>query len=251
MTSKGWIIFVVMTVLAIGGAVFVSRQGKETISTDVDINSVVQASASSGNIADHVFGTGSKITLIEYGDYQCPGCYTAAPVFKQLTEKYKDKLTFVFRNKLIPGHQNTRAAASFAEAAGLQGKYWEMHDALYETQKTWETLSAGNERTNYFANLIKQIGGDSDKALAVIESNDIAKKISYDEALAAKHNVTGTPTFLLNGKVVGAQYALDGAISTQGATNAAGDIAQPIWANADTFDKLVLQPAFKEAGIQE
>lgn len=250
MTSKGWIIFISIIVLAIGGAIYVSRQDKTNLAANVDINAVQPASAQSGNIADHTSGTGAKVTLIEYGDYQCPGCDSAAPIMKQLTEKYKDKLTFVFRNKLIPGHQNSRAAASFAEAAGLQGKYWEMHDALYSNQNTWINLAAGDERTNYFASLIKQIGGDPDKAKSVIESEEIAKKISFDEALAGKHGVTGTPSFFLNGKDVGSLYALDGALVDKGATNSSGTNAQLVWSSADDFDKLVLQPAFKEAGLQ-
>ena len=250
MTSKGWLIFIAIVALAIGGAVYVSRQGKQTIGANVDLNAIQSASAESGNIADHTFGTGTKVTLIEYGDYQCPGCDSAAPIIKQLTEKYQDKLTFVFRNKLIPGHQNSRAAASFAEAAGQQGKYWEMHEKLYDNQNTWVNLAAGDERTNYFAGLIKEIGGDADKAKAAIESDDIAKKISFDEALASKHGVTGTPSFYLNGKDVGSLYVLDGKLVPKGTTNASGTSAQLVWSSADDFDKLVLQPAFQEAGVQ-
>lgn len=250
MTSKGWIVFIAITVLAIGGAIFVSRQGKESLTTNVDINAIQQASADNGNIADHTFGTGAKVTLIEYGDYQCPGCGNAAPIMKRLTEKYKDKMTFVFRNKMMSYHQNARAAASFAEAAGLQGKYWEMHDRLYENQNTWTNLSASNERTDYFANLIKEIDGDPDKAKSVIESDDITKKLSFDDALASKQGLTGTPSFYINGKNVSELYALDGALVDKGTTNAAGNTAQPIWSSAEDFDKFALQPAFKEAGLQ-
>lgn len=250
MSGKGWIIFVIIIALAIGGAVYVSRQGKVSLGANVDVTAIQPASAESGNIADHTFGTGKKITLIEYGDYQCPGCYSAYPVLKQLVAKYQDKLTFVFRNKLIPGHQNSRAAASFAEAAGEQGKFWEMHDKLYETQKTWETLSAGDERTNYFADLIQQIGGDPNTAKSVIESDNIAKKISFDDALATKQGVTGTPSLYLNGKDVASLYALNGKLVPAGTTDGAGNQAQVVWSNVNDFDTLVLQPAFKDAGVQ-
>ncbi len=249
MTKKGWIIFIVLIVAALGGAIYLSRQSKVDVA-NVTVGAIQQASKDNGNIADHTYGTGTKVTLIEYGDYQCPGCDSASAVIKQLTEKYKDKLTFVFRNKLIPGHANSRAAASFAEAAGLQGKYFEMHDKLYETQKTWQNLSAGQERTNFFANLIKEVGGDSDKALAAIETEAIAKKISFDDALASKHGVTGTPSFFINGKDVSSLYVLDGAVSTKGAQNSSGTASQLVWSSAEDFDKLVLQPAFKEAGVQ-
>jgi len=249
MTSKGWIIFISIVVLAIGGAVYVSRESKQSLGANVDINAVQQASTESGNVADYSYGTGTKVTLIEYGDYQCPGCSSAAPIMSQLKEKYKDQLTFVFRNKLMSYHQNARAAASFAEAANQQGKYWEMHTKLYENQNLWEGLSAGNERTEYFANLIREIGGDPDKAKSVVESDEIAQKLKYDEALAAKHGVTGTPSFYLNGKDVGSIYTLDGKIVPKGTTNSSGTAAQLAWSSLEDFDKLVLQPAFKEAGL--
>ncbi len=249
MTAKGWIIFGIIIALAVGGAVYVSRQGQVSLAANININAIQPATAASGNIADHTFGTGKKVTLIEYGDYQCPGCDAAAPVLEQLVAKYQNKLTFVFRNKLIPGHQNSLAAASFAEAAGLQGKYWQMHDKLYATQTSWESLPAGNQRTNYFANLIKEIGGDPNKAKAVIESSAIAKKIAFDDALANKQGVTGTPSLYLNGKDVGSLYALDGKLVPAGTTDSAGNQAQLVWSSAADFDKLVLQPAFKAAGV--
>lgn len=250
MTGKGWIIFVTIVVLAIGGAVYVSRQSKESLGANVDVNAVQQASAESGNVADHTSGTGAKVTLIEYGDFQCPGCSSAAPIISQIKEKYEDKLTFVFRNKMMPYHQNARAAASFAEAANQQGKYWEMYTKLYENQNLWENLSAGNERTDYFASLIKEIGGDPDKAKAVVESDEIAQKLKFDEALAAKHGVTGTPSFFLNGKDVGSLYALDGKLVPKGTTGSDGTPAQLVWSSLEDFDKLVIQPALKEAGYE-
>lgn len=249
MTNKGWVIFATLVVLLLGGAIYLSRQNQVNVN-NVNVQAIQKASADNGNIADHTEGTGTKVTLIEYGDYQCPGCDSAAPVMKQLVEKYKDKFTFVFRNKIIPGHQNSRAAASFAEAAGLQGKYFEMHDKLYDNQKTWETLPADQTRTDYFTSLITQIGGDAEKAKKDAESDDVAKKISFDDALASKSGVTGTPSFYLNGKKVDNLYALNGELSSQGAKDSAGNVAQPIWASADDFDKFALQPAFKEAGVQ-
>lgn len=250
MTKRGWIIFVSLIIVAFGAAVYMTKQNKVDV-TDVDVNTVQKATADTGNIADHTIGTGSKVTLIEYGDYQCPGCDAVAPIIKPLIEKYKDKLTFVFRNKLISGHQNSRAAASFAEAAGLQGKYFEMHDKLYDTQKAWETLPADQTRTNFFADLITQVGGDAAKAKQDVDTNpSIAKKISFDDALAGKHGVTGTPSFYINGKNVSNMFVLNGAIANKGDKDSAGNDAHLVWSNADDFEKLVIQPALKDAGIQ-
>lgn len=248
MTSRGWIIFIGLVAVALGAAVYMTKQNQLDVD-NVKLDAVQAASADNGNIADHTFGkTDAKVTLIEYGDFQCPGCGTSAPIVKSLTNKYKDKMLFTFRNRLISGHQNARAAASFAEAAGLQGKYWEVHDAIYAGQGSWENLS-GQERTDYFTKILDQAGVDSKQALTVIDSDQIKKKIAYDEALANKHGVTGTPTLILNGKNVSDMYSLDGKLVAKGTTNDAGTTAQVVWANIDDFDKLILQPALKEAGL--
>jgi protein-disulfide isomerase len=110
----------------------------------VDTNTIQTANSQDGGIADHVFGkVGSKVTLIEYGDYQCPPCGAMFPVVKDVTEYYQNQLQYVFRNFPIPSlHPNAMAAAASAEAAGLQGKYWQMHNKLYDTQSDWSDLSA-------------------------------------------------------------------------------------------------------------
>lgn len=242
MTKRGWLIFIVIVVLALGGAIYLSRQNKVVLPDNIDHNSIQAASSYNGQIGDNTYGNiDSKVILIEYGDYQCPGCASAAPVVKQVVEKYKDKIVFVFRSRLMPYHQNARAAASFAEAAGLQGKFWEMHDKLYETQQSWERLS-GQERTDFFANLIQQVGGNPVQATEDIEKESISKKIAFDAALADAHGVTGTPSIYLNGVKVEAYK--DGKIvpsNTQG--------AQQLWADADLLDKEVIQPALRKAGI--
>lgn len=243
MTKKGWLIFIAIVVLALGGAIYLSRQNKVLLPEGIDYNAVQTANEYNGEIGDHTYGNkDSKVVLIEYGDYQCPGCASAAPVIKQVMDKYQDKVLFVFRSRLMPYHANARAAASFAEAAGLQGKYWEMHDKLYETQRTWESLPI-QERTDYFATLIQQIGGDQDKARADIESEAIKKKVAYDSALADLREVSGTPSLYLNGEKV--EAFMDGKVvssNTQGATQ--------LWADADLLEKHVIIPALEKAGIE-
>ena len=243
MTKKGWLIFIAIVALALGGAIYLSRQNKVVLPEGTDHNKVQLPSEYNGQIGDHTYGNkDSKLVLIEYGDYQCPGCASAAPVVKQVVDKYKDKVLFVFRSRLMPYHANARAAASFAEAAGLQGKYWEMHNKLYETQQTWENLS-GQQRTDYFATLVQQAGGDPDKARSDIENETIAKKITYDAALADARAVSGTPSLYLNGEKV--EAFMDGKIvssNTQGATQ--------LWADAELLEKHVIIPALEKAGIE-
>lgn len=240
MSSKGWIIFGSIIVLVFAGAIYLSKQNKINVER-IDIAKVISGSADNGSIADHTFGNkDAKVVLIEYGDYQCPGCAAAAPVIKDATNKYSDKVLLIFRNKLIPGHANSRAAASFAEAAGLQGKYWEMHDKLYASQTSWESLSSA-DRTTFFLSLAKDLGLDEAKVNTDVAGDAIAKKIDFDEALATKRGVTGTPSIYLNGTIVEQHYK-DNAITTN-----ANDSF--VWSNADAFDNLILVPALKNAGV--
>lgn len=203
MSKKSWIIFIVITVAVLGGLVFLSRKDKADVA-DTDQNKIIAASTDNGNIADHVFGKkDSKVILIEYGDFQCPYCAQAHPKVKSVTEDYKDKVAFVFRNyPLATMHPNAKAAAAAAEAAGLQGKYWEIHDKLYELQNQWQSAST-DARTSQFIQYAQAIGiTDTDKFKADMSSSSVNKKINFDLALGNKAKVTGTPAFFINGKIV-------------------------------------------------
>jgi len=198
-----WIIFAVVTVGILASLIIFSGNSKLDVST-TDTNAIQIANDQNGNIGDHVFGkTDSKVTLIEYGDFQCPPCGSIHTVIKAITEEYKDKLQFVFRNfPITTSHPNAKAAAGTAEAAGLQGKYWEMNDKIYESQSDWSNLS-GTERTDFFAGYAKELGLDMDKYNADLagttNSASITMKINYDYALGKKAGVDATPTFYLNG----------------------------------------------------
>lgn len=203
MSKKAWIIFVVICIAVLGGLVLLSRKDKADVA-DVDQNTVIAASTANGNIADHVFGLkDSKVILIEYGDFQCPYCGQAYPNVKKLVEDYKSKITFIFRNyPLATMHANAKSAAAAAEAAGLQGKYWEMHDKLYETQNDWESLSP-EQRTDTFVSYAKAAGvADTEKFKTDMGGSNVNKKINFDLALGNKIQVSGTPTFILNGSKV-------------------------------------------------
>ena len=203
MSKKTWIIFVAICVVILGGLIIFSRKDSVNVA-NIDINKIQKASPSNGNIADHVYGLpSSKVTLIEYGDFQCPYCGQAYPQVKSVTQDYKSKITFVFRNyPLSTIHANAKAGAAAAEAAGLQGKYWEMHDKLYPTQSDWESL-ATDKRTAAYVSYAKAVGvKDLDKFKTDMGGNPVNKKINFDLALGNKANVTGTPSFYLNGKKV-------------------------------------------------
>ncbi len=201
MSKKAWIIFIVVITGLLVGLVVWSRSTTPQVNiNNINANAIQPASSSDGNIADHVIGkTDSKVILIEYGDYQCPGCGAANPGIETVTNQYKDVITYIFRNfPLTTIHQNALAAAGAAEAAGLQGKYWEMHHLLYKSQADWENLS-GTDRTNMFTSYAKSLGLNETQFQSDLSSSAISQKISFDEAIGQKVQVDSTPSLFLNG----------------------------------------------------
>lgn len=202
MDKKAWIIFSVVVVALLGGLVYLSAKNKIDVS-NIDATKVLAASEKSGNIADRVYGKkDSKVVLVEYGDFQCPGCFGAHPQIKAISEEYKDKIAFVFRNfPLTNAHPNARAASAAVEAAGFQGKYWEMHNIVFENQNNWKDAST-SERDGLFTNYAVEAGVNKERFISDLANTNISKKISFDQALGKKVNVSGTPTFFVNGKLV-------------------------------------------------
>jgi protein-disulfide isomerase len=198
MTRTRWIIFAVLC-LGILGLIIVTTKKDSGSNWSGDASKVI----ANGPIADHVFGSAAqKVTLIEYGDYQCPGCESVYPAIKEITNKYKDNLTFVFRNMPLTNiHPNALAAATAAEAAGMQGKYYEYHDLLYDNQDAWKDTSAST-RTSKFEEYAKQLGLDDNKFKSDLASSQVSDKINRDRATAKTFDVTSTPTVILNGQKV-------------------------------------------------
>ena len=135
----------------------------------------------------------ATITLVEYGDYQCPYCGAAYPILKKLMSQFGDQIKFVFRNfPLSEMHQYARAAALAAEAAGLQGKFWEMHDAIYENQRALnETL---------LKKLAEKLKLNITQFEEDIKSPKLAEKVDADFESGVMSGVNGTPSFYVNGK---------------------------------------------------
>lgn len=243
MSTKTWIVFAVLCLGLLGGLIAINQQNRVDVS-EVNPSKLQTASKDNGKIADHIFGNAeSKVVIIEYGDYQCPACADAAPTLKQLSEKYKDDIAFVFRNLPLTNiHPNARAAAAAAEAAGLQGKFWQMHDQLYSSQDSWAQLNS-NERTDTFKSYAEGFGLDAKKWQEDLTSSRVAAKIDYDSAIAQQLGVTGTPAIYINGDLVD-QYSKDGKIVGKEVEGSG-----PVWRNAADFEKLILIPAMKKAGI--
>lgn len=133
----------------------------------------------------------APVVIVEYGDFQCPACGAYYPVLKQLEADYGEKLAVVWREfPLTTIHANAWNAAEAAEAAGKQGKFWEMHDQLFENQKEWT-------ESGKFEDYAKKINLDIDKWKQDMKS--VEEKIRADQNSGIDLGVTGTPTFLVNG----------------------------------------------------
>ncbi|HEY2003508.1 MAG TPA: thioredoxin domain-containing protein [Candidatus Saccharimonadia bacterium] len=146
----------------------------------------------------HKTGSGS-VQLVEFGDYQCPACGAAYPNVKQLMKDYNGKVTLYFRNfPLTQIHQNAMLGAEAAEAAGDQGKYWEMHDKLYENQKDWGELN-GTDAESKIVGYAKDLGLDTDKFKKAIDDEQFKQVIAQDMADGNALGINATPTFYLNG----------------------------------------------------
>tara|TARA_Y100001949_G_scaffold176657_1_gene191282 strand:+ start:6547 stop:7176 length:630 start_codon:yes stop_codon:yes gene_type:complete len=152
--------------------------------------------------SSNVYGNlNSKVTLTEYVDFQCEACYAFYPTVKEVKEKYKD--TVKFEIKYFPissSHSNALAAAAAAQAAAKQGKFFEMHDMLFERQKSWENMST--ERTATFESYAKEIGLDIAQYNTDLASAETKAIINADLAEVKKLGGDGTPTFALNGKKI-------------------------------------------------
>jgi protein-disulfide isomerase len=152
-------------------------------------------------LTQHVEGSGaSGVTLIEYGDYQCPFCGQYYPTVKQVAAEFNDQIKFQFRNfPLVSIHPNAFAGARAAEAGALQNKFWEMHDLLYENQSQW---SAASDPTPYFTQYAKQLGLNAAQFQTDFASSKVNDLVNADLAEGNKLGVSATPTFYLDGKKV-------------------------------------------------
>lgn len=202
MDKTRWLIFGAICVILLG--VLALNKKPDTVNvSNLDPSKVITSDKGGTQIPDHVFGTTSqKVVLIEYGDFQCPACGNLYPALHPLKEKYKQQLTFVFRNfPLTSIHPNALAGATAAEAAGLQGKWWEYHDKLYESQDDWSEATI-DQRTDKFVSYAKELGLDTAKFKKDLEAKKVEEKISRDQALGKKIGASSTPTLVLNGDIL-------------------------------------------------
>ncbi|HEV7609214.1 MAG TPA: thioredoxin domain-containing protein [Steroidobacteraceae bacterium] len=143
---------------------------------------------------DHVQGRhDAPVTLVEYGDYECPYCGMAYPIVKRVQEALGDKLRFVFRNfPLTEAHPHAAAAAELAEASASQGKFWEMHDVLYEHQDALGPADLGR--------YIEELALDRAALKTALAGGAPHQRVRADFMSGVRSGVNGTPAFFINGR---------------------------------------------------
>lgn len=140
------------------------------------------------------------ITVTEFADFQCPACASFFPILSQAKELFKDQVRFEFKHfPLVQIHPNATAAHRAAQAAANQGKFWEMHDLLYNRQQSW---SASTNPTAVFDEYARELQLDMDKYTTDSQSSETLAVINADIEAGKAVNVTGTPTFFIDGEQV-------------------------------------------------
>jgi protein-disulfide isomerase len=154
-------------------------------------------------VHDHVQGSnGAVITLVEYGDFECPYCGEAYPIVKQVQEHFGDRLRFVFRNfPLGELHPHAAAAAQTAEFAAANGKYWPMHDLLFENQKRMSD--------SLFVSLARELGLKPESLEDALREGTFEERVIGDFKSGVRSGVNGTPTFFINGQRHDDSYQFD------------------------------------------
>lgn len=145
---------------------------------------------------------GAKVTIVEFLDFECEACRAAHPAVQEILQKYQGQITYVVRN--FPNHNNSVLAIKAAEAAGEQGKYWEMYNILFERQLEWGEKQ--ESQAEAFLSYAQELGLDMQAFQASLESDKYLDAIAAEKQAALDLGVEATPTFYINGtKLVGVQ----------------------------------------------
>jgi NhaA family Na+:H+ antiporter len=193
------VIILVVLVAALGLAWMLLRSSRQAANANANANTASPGSVPPGAEPQHVRGkANAPVTLEEFGDFQCGACGSYYPELKKIETEFGDGLRVIFRERpLVPPHEHALIAAQAAEAAGLQGRFWEMHDKLYENQVAW---TEAKDLVPLFIDYAKQIGLDTDRFMKDLNGEAVAARIFQDGKRAHAFDIKSTPTFFVNGK---------------------------------------------------
>jgi len=194
-----WLIggFIVVIVLAVGAAAYFSS-GAATTSSDFVATTVPPITS-----ADHSTGDAtSSVSVIEYGDFECPACGEWEPLMEQMRQTYGNRVEFVFRNfPLYQIHPFAMIGAEAAEAAALQGQYWQMHDLLYKDQAQWTantSLTPADVVSQFFNGYAQSLGLNVAEFDVDINSSAVSARVQRDLTSGNAAQINHTPTFFVN-----------------------------------------------------
>jgi protein-disulfide isomerase len=194
---KPLLIIVLAVAIAGAAALYFSRQSGE--STTAPGTSTPGTFQNTGG--GHFRGpANAKVTLVEFGDYQCPSCKAFHPVVQELLSRYPDQVRLEFHHyPLISIHPNAMAASMAVEAAGEQGRYWEMHDLIFELQDQWSR--SPNPEPDFLA-MAARLGLNQNAFMQALRSPQLQDRILQDVLRAREAQVEAVPTFFIDGKKV-------------------------------------------------
>jgi protein-disulfide isomerase len=192
-----FIIILVVFLLAAGGGTLLLFSKQRTVKAEVAAKEAARpAIGKPGAEPPHIRGsTKANITLEEFGDFECPPCGLLSPVLEQLEKDYAERLRVIFREFPMPMHKHAMDAARAAEAAGLQGRFWEMHDMLYHNRFIWPASSDVRANFNTYAETLKL---DLERFKKDFDSEQVNARIKADKQRATSLGVDRTPVLFVN-----------------------------------------------------
>ncbi|MBP7831643.1 MAG: DsbA family protein [Candidatus Pacebacteria bacterium] len=197
MPKEAKILLSIGLLVIIGAIALIVTKPATTVSEQpIDTSIIIRENSHTVGSAD------AKVKVVEFGDYQCPACAYAHPIVLQLMKDYANNpnVSFTFRNFPLPGHKNAIVSSQAAEAASAQGKFWEMHDMLYEKQDEWSELTNPKD---VFSGYATALGLDVAKFNEDVSKNAYAAIISADKKDGEDLNLAGTPSFFISGEKFG------------------------------------------------
>jgi protein-disulfide isomerase len=210
-----------VALLTLGSATMLYRAKRLPVLTIAEDH---EASGTDGAKSIHVLGNpDAPVTLEEFGDFQCPPCGVISGPINQLEQDYHPRLRVIFRHFPLTMHQHAREAALASEAAGRQGRFWQMHDVLYREQAVWSKAADVRPLFDAYAGML---GLKIDRFKKDMESDEVKSRVTADQQQAAALGVTVTPTILINNRALPPATSLNPA-SLRAAVAAAMNIKSP------------------------